>query len=263
VRAAELNAGCDRRCPTTRQESARAGLGWIYRLLSRYRAEGEAAFTPRSRRPTRSPSAIPTETAELILKLRAELQAAGHDAGAHTICWHLAQHYNIKVSAATVWRYLHKAEMITPEPRKKPKSSYIRFEANLSNESWQTDFTHHRLADGTPGGTDVEILSFIDDHSRYALAVTAHRRVTGANVVATFRKAVAAHGIPASVLSDNGLVYTTRFAQGGRHHGRNGFEHELHKLGIELPTPTTKTSRTVGSGRPRCPETSRGRDGGI
>ncbi|GIH05339.1 hypothetical protein Rhe02_34060 [Rhizocola hellebori] len=71
------------------------------------------------------------------------------------------------------WRYLRKAELVEPPPKKKPTSSYIRFQAALPNETWQTDFTHRRLADGT----DTEILTFLDDHSRYALAVTAHRRV--------------------------------------------------------------------------------------
>jgi transposase InsO family protein len=201
---------------------------WIYKLLARHKAEGAAAFEPRSKRPHTSPAAIPTETLILILKIRDELAGQGLDAGAHTICWHLATHHHVVVSAATVWRYLKKAELIEPQPKKKPKSSYIRFEAAVPNETWQTDFTHHRLADGT----DTEILTFLDDHSRYALAVTCHRRIAGPTVVATFRKAVAAHGIPASVLSDNGLVFTTRFARGGRHDGRNGFEHELARLGV-------------------------------
>ncbi len=201
---------------------------WVYTLLSRYRDEGDAAFTPRSRRPHTSPAAIPTETLILILKIRDELAGQGLDAGAHTICWHLATHHRVTVSPATVWRYLKKAELVEPQPKKKPKSAYIRFQAALPNETWQTDFTHHRLADGT----DTEILTFIDDHSRYALAVTAHRRVGGPTVVATFRKAITAHGIPASVLSDNGLVFTTRFARGGRHDGRNAFEHELARQGV-------------------------------
>jgi hypothetical protein len=85
----------------------------------------------------------------------------------------------------------------------------------------------------------VEILDWIDDHARYALSVTAHRRVTGPIVLAEFRKTVAAHGIPASTLTDNGMVLTTRLS-GGRG-GRNGFENELHRLGVTQfnSTPTT------------------------
>jgi hypothetical protein len=92
----------------------------------------------------------------------------------------------------------------------------------------------HRLTqpDGTPGA-DVEILSFLDDHSRYALSVTCHQPVTGPAVVAVFRRTVADQGIPASVLSDNGMVFTTRFAGGPA--GRdtlNGFQALLRDLGV-------------------------------
>jgi transposase InsO family protein len=62
--------------------------------------------------------------------------------------------------------------------------------------------------DGTPG-TDVEILCFLDDHSRYAISVTCHQPVTGPTVVAAFQKAVTDQGIPASVRSDNGMVWAS------------------------------------------------------
>jgi len=82
--------------------------------------------------------------------------------------------------------------------------------AEQPNERWQADFTHWWLADGT----HVEILNWLDDHARYALSVTAHRRVTGPIVLDTFRKACAAQGIPASTLTDNGMVFTTRLSGG-------------------------------------------------
>jgi transposase InsO family protein len=207
---------------------------WIYKLLARYRAEGEAAFQPRSRRPSSLPTAIPAATVELIIQLRRQLAGQGLDAGAHTIAWHLAEQHQLRVSVATIWRTLQRAGLISPEPKKKPKASFVRFAAEQPNQMWQTDFTHYRLtcSDGTPGA-DVEILTFIDDHSRYAVSVTCHQPVTGPAVVAAFRQAVADQGIPASVLSDNGMVYTTRFA-GGRA-GRdtiNGFQAELADLGV-------------------------------
>jgi transposase InsO family protein len=156
------------------------------------------------------------------------------DAGSHTIAWHLAQQHQLRVSAATIWRTLRRAGLVTPEPKKKPKASYVRFQAEQPNQMWQTDFTHYRLTrpDRSPGA-DVEILCFIDDHSRYALSVTCHQPVTGPAVVDAFRQAVADQGIPASMLSDNGMVFTTRFA-GGRT-GRdtlNGFQAELRRLGV-------------------------------
>lgn len=200
--------------------------GWVSKLVARYRAEGEAAFEPRSRRPRTSPKAIPTATVDKIVALRTQLNEQGLDAGPDTIAWHLAHHHDIVVSTATISRYLTRRGLVTPAPKKRPRSSYLRFEAELPNQTWQADFTHVRLADGT----DTEVLTWLDDHSRYALSVTAHHRVTGPIVVATFRAATAAHGIPASTLTDNGMVFTTRLA-GGRG-GRNALEHELTRLGV-------------------------------
>ena len=98
---------------------------------------------------------------------------------------------------------------------------------------WQADFTHWRLADGG----DIEILCWLDDHSRYALSVTAHqqghRPHRGRHLHGTPWEA---HGVPASTLTDNGLVFTTRLA-GGRG-GRNSFETLLDTLGV-----TQKNSR--------------------
>jgi transposase InsO family protein len=212
--------------------------GWVSRLLARYRDEGEAAFEPRSRRPKTSPGAISDEAAELIVWLRKDLSGQGLDAGPHTIAWHLAHHHQVTVSAATVSRYLSRAGLVVPEPRKRPKSSYLRFEAALPNECWQSDFTHYPLAPGA--GT--EVLTWLDDHSRFALRITAHHRVTGQIVVSEFRAAIAQHGPPASTLTDNGMVFTTRFS-GGKG-GRNGLETDLRKLGI-----------TQKNGRPNHPQT--------
>src|ERR1700753_2249157 len=122
--------------------------GWVSKLVARYRAEGEAAFTPRSRRPRTSPAAISDEVAELIAGLRKELAGQGLDAGPDTICWHLAHHHKVTVSPATVSRYLARAGLVTPQPRKRPRSSYLRFEAAQPNECWQADFTHYPLAGG-------------------------------------------------------------------------------------------------------------------
>jgi transposase InsO family protein len=222
---------------------------WTYELLARYRVEGEAAFEPRSRRPKTNPTAISERTVELIIKLRQQLAEVGLDAGPDTIAWHLEHHHQTKISIATVSRTLTRQGLVTPEPKKRPKSSYIRFQADLPNETWQSDFTHYRLtrANNTPG-PDTEIITWLDDHARYALHVSAHTRITGPIVLATFRETAGQHGYPAAVLTDNGLVYTTRFS-GGRG-GRNGLESELRRLDIAQkntrpnhPTTTGKVER--------------------
>jgi transposase InsO family protein len=214
--------------------------GWISRLVKRYRLEGEAAFEPRSRRPNTSPTRLAQSTIDLILELRENLAGKGLDHGPQTIAWHLTHHHGLTVSVNSIHRHLHAAGLIVAQPQKRPKSSYIRFAAEQPNERWQADFTHWWLADGT----HVEILDWLDDHARYAISVTAHRRVTGPIVVDTFRKAYEAHGIPASTLTDNGMVFTTRLA-GGKG-GRNAFENELRRLGITQINSTPNHPTTCG-----------------
>lgn len=195
----------------------------IYRLLARYREGGLEAVEPRSRRPASNPRAVPDDVIAAIVLLREKLRAEGLDAGPLTLQWHLAQQ-NLPVPAtSTIRRILHHHGLITPQPRKRPKSSYHRFTAEQPNECWQSDFTHWALADGT----DVEILNWLDDHSRYLLACTAYRRVTGPDVLASFTATTTRYGLPAATLTDNGAVYTSRFT-----HGHNDFERLLASLGV-------------------------------
>jgi transposase InsO family protein len=173
-----------------------------------------------------SPGATPPSTVELVLRQRKQLSESGLDAGADTIGWHLTHHHRITLARATINRILVRHGTVVPDPAKRPKSSYLRFVAEQPNETWQSDFTHYRLSTGV----DTEIISWLDDHSRLALHISAHARITAPIVLASFRQAADLHGYPASTLTDNGMVYTTRFA-GGRG-GRTALEHELRRLGI-------------------------------
>lgn len=213
---------------------------WISLLVARYTAEGDAAFQPRSRRPHTSPTRLPQATIDLILELRHTLVGKGLDAGPHTIAWHLQHHHHLHVSVASISRHLHAAGLVEPSPHKRPKSSYIRFAAEQPNQRWQADFTHWHLTHDT----HIEILCWLDDCSRYALSVTAHRRVTANIVLREFRKTVEHHGIPYSTLTDNGMVFTTRFA-GGKG-GRNALEAELHRLGVQQINSTPNHPTTCG-----------------
>lgn len=216
-----------------------ASKGWVSKLITRCKAAGEAAFEPHSRRPTTTPAA----TVKLIWKLRRQLTGAGLDAGPETIGWHLKQHHQIPLARATIARILTKAGLVVPEAKKRPKSSYIRFQAAMPNETWQSDFTRYRLNTGT----DVEILTWLDDCTRMALRVTAHHRTTTLIVLTEFRQVFKIHEIPASTLTDNGMVFTVCLAGIGRQGGRNAFEHELRRLHI-----------TQKNGKPNHP-TSQGR----
>jgi len=201
--------------------------GHLHRLLRRYREGGLEAVEPRSRRPHTNPGRTPEAVRERIVALRSGLTAQGLDAGPLTIAWHLEREGLRAPSSSTIRRVLHAAGLVVPEPHKRPRSSWRRFEAAMPNEVWQSDMTHWRLADGS----EVEICSWLDDHSRYLLGCTAFRRVDGHDVVATFCAAAEAHGYPAATLTDNGAIYTSRFTG-----GHNAFEHLLVFLGIQQRT---------------------------
>jgi transposase InsO family protein len=172
-----------------------------------------------------------------VIELRQRLSAEGLDAGPVTIAWHLEQEGLIAPSTSTIRRILRHAGLVTPQPRKRPRSSYTRFQAEQPNETWQSDFMHHRLADGS----DVEVLSWLDDHSRFLLACSAHQPVTGDVVVSAFLELVDQFGAPASTLTDNGRVYTARF--GG---GRNAFEYLLPILGVQQKNGSPGHPQTQG-----------------
>jgi transposase InsO family protein len=175
--------------------------------------------------------------AERVIELRSQLTADGLDAGPVTIAWHLGQEGRKPPAPATISRILHQAGLITPQPRKRPRSSYLRFEMAQPNEMWQSDFIHWRLQDGT----GVEILNWLDDHSRYLLSCTAHEPVSGEDVVAVFLENVEEYGAPASTLTDNGSVYTSRFTG-----GRNAFEYLLAILGVRQKNGSPGHPQTQG-----------------
>lgn len=209
----------------------------LQRLLARYREGGLDALEPRSRRPKTVPIATPESVRARVIELRSQLTADGLDAGPVTISWHLEREGLPALSTSTIRRILHGAGLIQPEPRKRPRSSYTRFEMAQPNEMWQSDFIHWQLADGT----DVEVLNWLDDHSRYLLGCTVHQPVRGDDVVAVFLGLIEEHGPPAATLTDNGSVYTSRFTG-----GRNAFEYVLPLLGIRQKNGSPGHPQTQG-----------------
>ncbi len=209
----------------------------LRRLLARYREGGLDALEPRSRRPKTTPIATPEDVRGRVIEPRGQLTANGLDAGPVTIAWHL-EHEGFKPPApATISRILHQAGLITPQPRKRPRSSYLRLEMPQPNEMWQSDFIHWGLTDGT----DVEILNWLDDHSRYLLSCSVHRPVSGDAVVTVFLELIERYGPPASTLTDNGSVYTSRFTG-----GRNAFEYVLPLLGVRQKNGSPGHPQTQG-----------------
>jgi len=197
---------------------------WLFKLLARYRAEGEAGLEPRSRRPAHTPSRIADVWEDEIVALRKDLLDDGLDAGAETISFHLAKRHRRVPSVSTIWRVLKARGFVVAQPQKRPKSSIRRFEAELPNECWQADMTHVQL----PGGEVFEVLNVIDDHSRLCIASRAMVRVKGHDVIRVLHTSAEKWGYPASFLTDNGLIFSSH-----HQHGLAGaFEQELFSLGI-------------------------------
>ena len=138
---------------------------WVHELVTRYDEGGIDAVEPRSTRPRSNSRAVPEQVRARIIELRTDLVAQGLDAGPVTISWHLEAEGVPVPALSTIRRVLNQAGLITPAPRKRPKSSLHRFAADQPNQCWQSDFTHWPLADGS----DTEIISWLDDHSRALL----------------------------------------------------------------------------------------------
>jgi len=211
---------------------------WVITLVQRYLADGEPGLRPRSRRPRNSPLQTAKNLENEVIELRKELDRGGHEAGAATIAFHLEQRHGTSPAMSTIWRILSARGFVTPQPHKRPKSSYIRFQAEQPNERWQLDITHCALADGA----DVEILNILDDHSRLNVASVARRVTLGPDVVTTFAAAFTRWGTPASVLTDNGAIFTAK----QRGAGRTALELTLGALGIKYTQSRPYHPQTCG-----------------
>jgi len=227
----------ERRSPVELARTHKVSRSWIYKQLERFHQGGYDALAPRSRRPHSCAHQVDAEVQELIVKLRQELLDAGHDAGPQTIHYHLSAALATPPSVTTIWRTLKRQGLITPQPHKRPRSSFIRFESKLPNETWQLDSTPWQLADGRP----VEILNFLDDRSRLSVASSCFLTVKAPDVVEVFYSASNTFGLPASLLSDNAAVFTGR-TRGGK----VILELELERLGIVFKHSTPYHPQTCG-----------------
>lgn len=196
---------------------------WLYKLLARYNTYGTEGLEPRSRRPKNSPTRITDAWEERVVVLRKELSDLGVDAGASSIQTHLERRHGEAPSMSTIWRILKARGFVTPQPQKRPKSSWRRFVAEFPNECWQADVTHWTLADGSV----VEILNVIDDHSRVCIESRTFVTTKSADVVRALHRGAEKWGYPQRFLTDNGAIFTS-----GPRGGASVFETELFSLGI-------------------------------
>jgi len=211
----------------------------FYKYVERYRAHGLAGFEPRSRRPHTSPAKTPVDVEDAVVELRKQLADDGHECGATTIQWHLGRDRRFKravPSVATVHRILVRRGFVTPQPHKRPKGSWCRFEAPAPNEMWQIDHTDWTIATGV-----VKIFNIIDDHSRVVCRSRVVANATGPEAWTTFCQAAERWGFPAAALSDNGLCFS------GKLHGCEVlFEANLRDGGIRPITGRGYHPQTTG-----------------
>lgn len=178
----------------------------FYKYVARVREEGLEGFEERSRRPHNFTGQTPADVEEEVVRLRKSLSDDGHDHGATTIQWHLGQdgRFHGRVpSVATVHRILVRRGFVVPQPEKRPKSSWRRFEASAPNEWWQIDAMDWYVVSGV-----VRVFNVLDDHSRVVCRSRAVAEATSEEAWTTFCQAAQRWGMPTGVLSDNGLCFS-------------------------------------------------------
>jgi transposase InsO family protein len=207
----------------------------VHRHVVLYRDGGADALVHHRRGPRTPANLTSFLTEDEVVAIRKRLSDDGLDAGARTIAWHLEHEGRPVPALSTIHRILRRRGFVTPQPQKRPRSSWLRFESDLPNETWQSDMTHWHLDDDRP----VEIVNFVDDYSRAVMASVVVPVATSKEVVRIFFEAAHRYGLPQSVLSDNGAIYTAAYR--GSH---TGMEIELAALGI-----------TFKHGKPYHPQT--------
>jgi transposase InsO family protein len=178
----------------------------FYKYVARVREEGLEGFEERSRQPHSFTGQTPADVEEGVVWLRKSLSDDGFDHGATTIQWHLGQDRRFRgrvPSVATVHRILVRRGFVVPQPEKRPKSSWRRFEAPAPNEWWQIDAMDWYVASGV-----VRVFNVLDDHSRVVCRSRAVAEATSGEAWTTFCQAAQRWGMPAGVLSDNGLCFS-------------------------------------------------------
>jgi transposase InsO family protein len=208
----------------------------FYKWVNRYREGGLDGLVDRSTRPHRSPGQIDVAVEDEIVRLRKELAEAGLDHGATTIHWHLSRGGAPVPSVAGIHRVLVRRGLVVPQPSKRPRGSWKRFEAAAPNERWQIDAMDWEITTGL-----VRVFNIIDDHSRVAIGSRAVSVASTEAAWATFSHAATSWGLPAGVLSDNGLCFS------GKLRGFEVlFEANLREAGIRPSTGRPYHPQTTG-----------------
>ncbi len=182
----------------------------VHAWIRRYEQGGLCALSDRSRRPRSSPGQVSAEIEAVVCEMRREHPRWGPMRLAHEVKRAGASPAPSRMS---VHRVLVRHGLIEPQPRKRPKDSYVRWERDAPMALWQLDIVGGAfLADGR----EAKIVTGVDDHSRYCVIASVVARATGRAVCLAFATALRRFGVPGEVLSDNGKQFTDRFGRAGR-----------------------------------------------
>jgi transposase InsO family protein len=218
----------------------------VHTWVKRYREGGLAGLADRSHRPKHSPRQIDGQIAALICELRRAHPSWGPRRLVHELA---RQEVTPMPSRSTVYRVLIRAGLLEPLSRKRKRATYRRWERPEPMQLWQMDIVGGiYLLDGT----ELKIVTGIDDHSRFIVCCRVVPRATGRAVCTAFAAALQRYGIPSEVLTDNGKQFTGRF--GGPRAGEVMFDRICRENGIthrltapRTPTTTGKIERFHGS----------------
>jgi transposase InsO family protein len=213
----------------------------LHRWLARYEGGGLEGLDDGSHRPAHCPHQMPAAVEVLVLEMR----RAHPYWGARRIAFELTRKgMQPAPSESAVYRCLVRAGIIDPLTRRRRRETWKRWERGAAMELWQLDIVHgFLLADGT----SAKALTGIDDHSRFCVSARLMLRERTQAVCDGFNSALGQYGVPAQVLTDNGKVFTGRFAQPpvevlfDRICRENGVDHIL--TAPRTPTTTGKIER--------------------
>jgi transposase InsO family protein len=213
----------------------------VHVWLRRYAQSGLAGLADRSSTPLSCPHQTPAGIEVRIVELR----WAHPGWGPRRIVYQLGREGVVGVpSRSSVYRALVRHRLIDPKARKRRRSDYRRWERTRSMELWQMDMVGGvRLCDGS----ELKVVTGIDDHSRFCVAARVVERATARPVCEALAEAMRRWGVPDQVLTDNGKVFTGRFGPGSgevlfdRICRENGIRHLL--TAPRSPTTTGKVER--------------------
>ena len=209
----------------------------VHNWIARYETGGLAALADRSHRPQSCPHQISPELEALICEIRRKHPGWGPIRIAHTLD---RQGVDELPSESSIYRCLKRHNLVELRRRKKRRDEFRRWERNRPMQLWQMDVMSGVLLDD---GTDLKVVTGVDDHSRFCIAAGLVRRATSRAVCDVFRVAMLRYGVPDEVLTDNGRCFTGRF---GLHQAEVLFDRMCRENGISHRLTAPRSPTTTG-----------------